>query len=121
MKPLDFETLRQVNKERCVRWNGGKSVYAESLRDWALAMIGEAGEVCNVIKKIGRAETGKVGNDLSSGALKEKLADEIADVIIYCDLLAARADINLSVAVAKKFNDVSIRNDFPERIDLNND
>ena len=118
MKPLDLETLRKANIERCLKWNGPKGVYAESLRDWALAMIGEAREVCNVVKKIGRAESGKVGNDVSYGKLKEKLADELADVVIYCDLLASRASINLSVAIAKKFNDVSRRNGFLDRIYL---
>jgi NTP pyrophosphatase (non-canonical NTP hydrolase) len=37
----------------------------------------------------------------------QSVSDEIADVAIYLDLLAARLGINLEEAVVKKFNEVS--------------
>lgn len=39
--------------------------------------------------------------------LVESTGEEIADTIIYLDLLAARLGINLSDAIIKKFNKVS--------------
>jgi len=65
--------------------------------DWSNAMAGEVGEVCNLTKKMLRGE--KIG--------KDEIADEIADVIIYADLLAARLTIDLEEAIIKKFNIVS--------------
>lgn len=95
---LSFRDLRQVNVARCA------DVFHEpdswSLERWALAMIGEAGEVCNAVKKIIREDgTGSV----------DDLAEELADVIIYCDLLAARARIDLDEAIRRKFNKVSAK------------
>ena len=37
------------------------------------------------------------------------LAKELADVIIYADLLAHAANIDLGQAVVDKFNEVSVR------------
>lgn len=39
--------------------------------------------------------------------LTGKIADELADLVIYADLLAARLCIDLGGSVAKKFNIVS--------------
>ena len=39
----------------------------------------------------------------------DAIADEIADVVIYADLLAARLGVNLEAAVQRKFNEVSQR------------
>lgn len=44
------------------------------------------------------------------------LADEIADVILYADLLARHYGINVSDAVRAKFNRVSEAQGFPERL-----
>jgi len=93
---LSFHDLRQANVPRCAEAFHDPDSW--SLERWALAMIGEAGEVCNAVKKIIREDgTGSV----------DALAEELADVIIYCDLLAARARIDLAVAVRDKFNRVS--------------
>jgi len=64
-------------------------------------MAGECGEACNVVKKIDR--------DGWSEDLQLKLAKELADVVTYADLLAARFGIDLGQAVAMKFNEVSER------------
>ncbi len=93
-----FDYLRAKNVERCSAAFGPHEDW--SLTDWALAMVGEAGEVCNEVKKLRR-------NDGTGST--ERLAEEIADVLIYLDLLAARAGIDLWPAVVKKFNLVSAR------------
>lgn len=95
MKTL-FEYFRAKNVERCNAAFGPHDDW--SLTDWALAFIGEAGEICNEVKKLRR-------ND-GTGS-KERLAMEIADAFTYLDLLAARAGIDIWPAVVTKFNIVS--------------
>ncbi len=91
-----FEFFRNRNVARC---NAAFRPHEDwSLTDWALALVGEAGEVCNEVKKLRR-------ND-NTGS-KEKLAEEIADVFTYLDLLAARAGIDLWPVIVDKFNKVS--------------
>ncbi|NJO65998.1 MAG: hypothetical protein HC836_50410, partial [Richelia sp. RM2_1_2] len=46
--------------------------------DWACALAGETGELCNFIKKRRRGENIPV----------EELAKELADIVCYADLLA---------------------------------
>ncbi|HXH77288.1 hypothetical protein [Nocardioides sp.] len=87
--------------------------------DWSNAMCGEAGEAANVVKKIRRVETG-TGHHLPDttehAQLIRNLALELADTIAYADLLAQHYGIDLRVAIAEKFNIVSEREGFPERI-----
>lgn len=98
--------------------------------DWSNAMCGEASEAANVVKKIRRLETGTglptpVGGltqeqavDLSRAELIQMLAHELADTIAYADLLAQHYGIDLRRAIAEKFNIVSEREGFPERIEV---
>lgn len=121
---LDLGVLRQVNQQRCSRWHPPGSE-RWSLADWSNAMCGEAGEAAIVVKKIRRIETGTTlnGRDVTPGMrLRERarltamLADELADAVIYADLVAAKAGIDLSAAIVDKFNAVSVREGFPERL-----
>ena len=115
MSKLTFADLRAVNLVRCARWHEG-GVAGWSLSDWAVAMAGEAGETCNVVKKLNRIRDGLTGNNIDEAALRASLGDEIADTLIYLDLLAAAAGIDLAKAVVNKFNAVSMRVGFPERL-----
>lgn len=120
MKPLTFERLALVNRKRCARWHPGfpNDDDAWTGADWSNAMQGEAGEAGNVVKKLRRAETGLKGKlDPSYEALLDKLAEELADTIAYADLLATYYGIDLAEAVIRKFNAVSEREGFPERLD----
>lgn len=48
MKALTFDEITVANVARCDRWHkGGMTDW--SVADWAVAMAGEAGEVCNVV------------------------------------------------------------------------
>lgn len=109
-----FSKLREMNISRCNRWQGG--VKSWSLSDWGVAMAGEAGEICDVIKKLNRERDGLIGNGRGKEQLEKDLALELADTLIYLDLLAARAGISLEEAVVEKFNMVSKRLNFPERL-----
>lgn len=92
-----LETLKVINKQRC------ESVYHSiegwSPTDWACAVAGEVGEMCNFIKKMRRGDNVSVSD----------VAKEAADVVIYLDLLAQRLGFDLSEAIRAKFDEVSDR------------
>lgn len=115
---LTFEKLRKANVARCNVWHPD-GLDSWSLADWAVAAAGEMGEACDVIKKLNRERDGLVGNKKSEAELERDLADEIADTVIYLDLLAERAGIDLSKAIVSKFDAVSVRNGLPHRLTEN--
>jgi NTP pyrophosphatase (non-canonical NTP hydrolase) len=104
-----------LNMSRALRWHPD-GIESWSLSDWAVALAGETGELCNVVKKLNRVRDGIAGNKEHPDMLKEALGDEIADVYIYLDLFARRAGFNLEDVIRKKFNATSERVGFPERI-----
>lgn len=113
---LDLRDLRAVNVTRAYRWHGEQDTWTGA--DWSNAMCGEAGETANMVKKLRRIETGvqQPADALSRDELVYGLGDEIADVIIYADLLARYYAIDLAEAVRRKFNIVSDRYGFPDRL-----
>lgn len=108
MDDLTFATLRRTNVARCE--SAFHPLDSWSLTDWATAVGGECGEALNIVKKLRRldVETSPV-NVPDRESLLDALASEIADTVIYADLLAARAGIDLAAAVRAKFNAVSRR------------
>lgn len=114
---LTFRNLRAANVERCKRWHPDFPDDAWTLADWSNAAAGEMGEAANIVKKIRRVQLGLPGSlDPDVSELLGRLADEIADTMIYLDLLAASVDIDLEDAVRRKFNAVSERESFPDRL-----
>ncbi len=114
---LRMRDFSAINKQRCERWHG---IHEWSLSDWATAAAGELGEACNLIKKLNRIRDsvgGNFGDDNDAQILRNKLALELADVATYVDLLATAAGVNLEECVIAKFNAVSVKNGFPERIE----
>ena len=95
-KPLNFAELRIANVERqalytgCEDWNTS---------DWYLSLVGETGELGNLLKKIRR------GDDID---IKE-VGKEIADIVTYADILATHLGLDLGECVREKFNEVSDR------------
>jgi hypothetical protein len=69
-------------------------------------MAGEAGEACNVAKKMIRFRSGVKGN--APGKTREEyLADlvkEVANAVVYADLVLASEDVSLADAVRQVFN-----------------
>ena len=93
---LSFSQLRETSLTRCLAdYKHGLSEW--SALEWAGAMCGEAGETANLAKKLRRGEYVPL----------EDIADEIADTVIYADLLAASLGITLGDAVVAKFNKTS--------------
>jgi NTP pyrophosphatase (non-canonical NTP hydrolase) len=116
---LTFAAFREANLARCRRWHDGfPEADSWSLADWSNALCGEAGELANVVKKIRRHETGhKPGaQDPSLDELHAMAADEIGDVFAYLDLVATRLGLRLEDCAVRKFNRVSEREGYPERL-----
>ena len=102
---LTFRKLREINIAR------SKDVYPpfDHFDDWVYAVERESKEVLNTCKKLKRYEDSRSGTKwLSRQDLLGMLGDEIANTVIYLDLLAARASIDLDAAVRCKFNETSI-------------
>jgi len=112
---LSLAEFSRINRQRAERWHP-QGLQSWSLSDWATALSGEVGELCNIIKKLNRIRDGIIGNTESEIELQDMLWPEIADVFIYLDLLAQAAHYDLATAVRLKFNTTSVKNDFPERL-----
>ncbi len=82
----NFATLREANVARQKEWDPSDKVdFAWRCNELA----GEAGEVCNILKKLHRERVGVTG----SRAVKDDLAEELADVVICTDLCGLTAGI----------------------------
>lgn len=115
LRELTFQQFRQANRARCLRWHpGGIASWSDS--DWMTAIVGELGELASLIKMRNRERDGLPGNKFSP--TDEQIAQEAADVFTYLDLLCERNGIDLGLAAVRKFNEVSERVGFPDRIDL---
>ncbi len=101
--------LRRTNGDRAEAWLDGSP--SDPLF-WAVELGGEVGEALNEVKKLRREELGWRG----SRTTREKLAEEIADVIICVDSLARHYGIDLAAAVTRKFNATSEKQGFPHRL-----
>ena len=119
MTDLTFAEVARANRRRCERWNPGFPDDGWTGADWSNAMAGEAGEAFNVVKKLRRDDFGK-RQAAADGRpeLLAKLATEIGDTFIYLDLLAQFYGLNLAACVVETFNRVSIREGFPERLEV---
>lgn len=60
---------------------------------WGCALAGEVGELCNLLKKQHRGW---------EDVLSKEVAEELADVVIYCMIIANTLDIDLQAEVARK-------------------
>ncbi len=94
---METDRLTEVNCLRseelfpvCQGWRMGQ---------WGNAIAGEVGELCNMIKK--RERDGEVA---ISG---KDIGKELADIVIYADLIASKIGLNLGECIVHKFNEVS--------------
>jgi NTP pyrophosphatase (non-canonical NTP hydrolase) len=107
---LTFDDLRAANTARLPQFKNRRGGPAHSQADgsdwclaqWCNAVTGELGEAANIIKKIERG-------DMTLDEARPQLADELADVQTYLDLLAFRAGVDLGRATIEKWNRVSQR------------
>lgn len=96
------------NRDRCESASGfNHKLESWSLSDWMTATAGELGEAANIIKKMNRVRDGIPGNEETPEQLQSKLADELADVVIYLDLLAQASGFDLDEIRDAKFKKTS--------------
>ena len=105
-----LEKLKAANIQRQREWDSDKQL---SLLFYGVALAGEVGEACNIIKKFERIRLGLKGGS----ATVDQLAVELADIVIYADLIATRAGIDLPKVVRETFNAKSEELDFKTRIE----
>ena len=105
---LTFNTLRDANVKRL---DNSKYVKCESewtTAHWVQALVGEVGELANILKKVDRGDY-----DECVPAVREQnilaIANELADIQCYLDILALKLNVNLGEATMRKFNVVSKR------------
>lgn len=96
-KSLNLDELSEVNLRRSKESFPQCCTWTEA--DWMTALVGEVGELANLLKKVKRGDRIEI----------KKIADELADTLAYLDLLASKLHVNLSDAFASKFNEVSDR------------
>lgn len=114
-----LQRLRAFSVDRCEKhffpldaWN---------VLEWAGAAAGEAGETANVAKKMQRDNTlvklNRRVRDLKKEAeYRKELGKEVADTIIYLDLLCASQGIDLEQVITDKFNEVSEQHGYKPRL-----
>jgi len=109
-----FSYVAQANRDRTEQWMG---LNTWSASDWALATVGELGEVCNIIKKMKRLADGHPSRrELTMDEYRALIEKEIGDTYVYLDLLAQRLELNMYDCVAKAFNEVSEREGYSHRL-----
>ena len=109
-KMMDFlDVLRMANDSRQKMWDPDQQITATYR---ALELAGEVGEACNIIKKLERERLGLIG----SRETIEHLAEELGDIQVCTDLVAAKYGINLREVAIAKFNAASIKHGFPQLI-----
>lgn len=115
---LTFNTLRAANLKRLPMFRDAKGRTCHAKDDgsdwnpsqWLQAVVGELGEYANLRKKVERG-------DMTIDEARPALADELADVVIYLDILASQLGVNLGEAVMSKWNRTSKKVGAPIYID----
>lgn len=94
---LSFNELRKANRKMSEDSFPASKKWKTA--DWAMAITGELGELCNMFKKRSH------GKEIS----QEDIEHEFADIQIYLEKWADREGIDLASATRKKFNIVAER------------
>lgn len=106
---LNFSDLRVANVRR------GEEIFHPlrnwSPTEWACAVANKCGKACGTVESLRLIDNGtntEKDPSIVTATIKD-IADELADTVIYIDLLAARFEIDLGSAVERKFNMASDR------------
>jgi hypothetical protein len=98
---VTFDQLTAANLARVTQGvNGVPSLIAWDMQDWIIALGASYGGLLQIIKEI---RSDRLGDYEAAREIGRKLAD----VVIYCDLTASRADLELSRCVISRFNEKS--------------
>lgn len=105
MESDTFTSFQERNRDRCENGFGHRVAFDEPswpLQNWALAIAGEAGELCNLVKKCLRG-------DFTIEEKRDEILAELADVITYADLAISSLSASTGDTVRAKFAIVSER------------
>lgn len=115
-----IRALQSISMQRAATW------HEAALRDWSVAewtnaLAGEAGEACNIAKKILRHDLGMIGNVSNPtkdtrAELVDKLGCELADTVLYAVITAGHIGLDLQDYIVKVFNEKSDLLGFKEHI-----
>jgi NTP pyrophosphatase (non-canonical NTP hydrolase) len=83
---MTFEEYQEGVLSTCVYPNVGSNIYYPTL-----GLAGEAGEICNKVKKIMRDADGEL-----SEKVQTELIDELGDCMWYIAAIAHELDVNIS-------------------------
>lgn len=102
---LTFNQFQSLNEARCINGFGHK-LEDWSLMEWGAATAGEVGEACNKAKKIKRELQNIKGNKPNEtlAGLRNAMAKEIADSIVYSFLWLSAAGYNAEEMIIEVFN-----------------
>lgn len=124
MKEFPLSILREASLKRLPQFRDRQGNIAHthpqgkcwSPDRWMNAVTGEVGELAGELKKAARGDYGPDAQhamnydvDAMPDDVKLKIANEMADVATYLDLLAIQFGIDLGQAIKDKFNAVSER------------
>lgn len=125
MLELTISEISEINNERKREWHNDADT-DWSPAEWGNAFAGECGELCNYLKKILRHDMGirqlaiKEGSEYENPAVRQALIDkaakEIADSFLYLNIIADELNIDMYQAIVQKFNEVSERENLPQRM-----
>ena len=96
-----FDLYQDKSEETAVYPNKGDNLYYP-----ALGLAGEAGEVCEKIKKIMRDKGGVISEEDSI-----ELSKELGDVLWYVSALACEINVSLSSVAEENLDKLSSRQD----------
>lgn len=97
---LMFREFQEMNRTRCDEAFHPTKEWP--IQNWALAIAGEAGELCNLVKKV-------IRGDFTLEEKRQEILEEIADVMTYCDLAMTHLDADTATELMAKFDKVSAR------------
>lgn len=99
---MTFNQFQRLNAERCEAKFHKIGDEEWPIQNWAIAIAGESGELCNLIKKI-------IRGDFSLQSQRKEVLKELADIITYCDLAMTHLGANTEDELMDKFDEVSFR------------
>lgn len=92
VKDLSLQKLHNLNVLRCKElWHG---IDEWSPEEWLMCLTGEVGELASKLKHRRRGEA----------VPQREVGEELADILIYLDLLAASLRLDLAAETIRKFN-----------------
>lgn len=108
--PLNaLQVLRHNNDERTLAWSSAPPEEV-SILFWGIEFAGEAGELCNKLKKLERELLGWKGSRTNM----EEIKHEIGDVMICLDHIASALKLDLYECTKLAFNSKSEEMGFPQ-------